>query len=50
MNAFLPHPFLSAGLILVWLLLNAPPTPGNVLLALLPRRLADTGPADGFTR
>ncbi|ACS42668.1 MULTISPECIES: Na+/H+ antiporter subunit E [Methylorubrum] len=35
MNALLPHPFLSAGLVLMWLLLNAPPTPGNVLLALL---------------
>jgi multicomponent K+:H+ antiporter subunit E len=31
----LPYPLLSAALALTWLLLNAPPTPGGVLLALL---------------
>ena len=30
----LPHPWLSAGLVLTWLLLNAPVTPGSLLLAL----------------
>lgn len=30
----LPHPWLSAGLALAWLLLNAPVTPGSLLLAL----------------
>ena len=30
----LPHPWLSAGLVLAWLLLNAPVTPGSLLLAL----------------
>jgi multicomponent K+:H+ antiporter subunit E len=34
-SRILPHPLLSAGLGLTWLLLNAPPTPGNVLLAIL---------------
>ncbi|MFY9290570.1 MAG: Na+/H+ antiporter subunit E [Methylorubrum rhodinum] len=34
MSRILPHPLLSAALTLTWLLLNAPPTPGNVLLAL----------------
>jgi multicomponent K+:H+ antiporter subunit E len=33
-SRILPHPLLSAALTLTWLLLNAPPTPGNVLLAL----------------
>ena len=35
MRRILPYPLLSAALALTWLLLNAPPTPGNVLLALL---------------
>lgn len=35
MSRILPHPLLSAALTLTWLLLNAPPTPGNVLLALV---------------
>lgn len=35
MSRILPHPLLSAALALTWLLLNAPPTPGNVLLALV---------------
>ena len=30
----LPHPWLSAGLALAWLLLNTPVTPGSLLLAL----------------
>lgn len=34
MSRILPHPLLSLALTLTWLLLNAPPTPGNVLLAL----------------
>ncbi len=34
MSRLLPHPLLSLALTLTWLLLNAPPTPGNVLLAL----------------
>lgn len=34
MSRILPHPLLSLALALTWLLLNAPPTPGNVLLAL----------------
>lgn len=34
MSRILPHPLLSAALALTWLLLNAPPTPGSVLLAL----------------
>lgn len=29
----LPHPLLSAALALMWLILNAPPTPGGILLA-----------------
>ncbi len=33
MSRILPHPLLSLALALTWLLLNAPPTPGNVLLA-----------------
>lgn len=35
MSLLLPHPFLSAGLTLMWLVLNAPPSPGNIVLALL---------------
>lgn len=35
MSRILPHPLLSAALTLTWLLLNAPPTPGNALLALV---------------
>ncbi len=35
MSRILPYPLLSAGLTLTWLLLNAPPTPGGVLVALL---------------
>lgn len=35
MSLLLPHPFLSAGLALMWLVLNAPPSPGNIVLALL---------------
>ncbi|MEH3116135.1 MAG: Na+/H+ antiporter subunit E [Methylorubrum populi] len=35
MRRLLPHPFLSAGLALTWLLLNAPPSPGGIVLALL---------------
>ena len=35
MSRILPYPLLSAALVLTWLLLNAPPTPGSVLLALL---------------
>jgi multicomponent K+:H+ antiporter subunit E len=35
LSRILPHPLLSAALTLTWLLLNAPPTPGNVLLALV---------------
>ncbi len=35
MSRILPYPFLSAGLALTWLLLNAPPTRSGVLLALL---------------
>lgn len=35
MSALLPHPFLSVGLALMWLVLNAPPSPGNIVLALL---------------
>ncbi|WP_232628118.1 Na+/H+ antiporter subunit E [Methylobacterium sp. Leaf118] len=35
MSRILPYPLLSAALTLTWLVLNAPPTPGNVLLALL---------------
>ncbi|KMO44599.1 monovalent cation/H+ antiporter subunit E [Methylobacterium tarhaniae] len=35
MRAALPYPLLSAALALTWLLLNAPPTPGQLVLALL---------------
>lgn len=35
LNRLLPHPLLSAALVLTWLLLNAPPSPGSVALALL---------------
>jgi multicomponent K+:H+ antiporter subunit E len=35
MRLLLPHPFLSAGLGLTWLVLNAPPSPGSIVLALL---------------
>lgn len=34
MSRIVPHPWLSAALALMWLLLNAPPTPGSILLAL----------------
>jgi multicomponent K+:H+ antiporter subunit E len=34
-SRILPHPILSAGLALTWLLLNAPPSPGQMLLALI---------------
>lgn len=34
MSRILPHPWLSAALTGMWLLLNAPPTPGGFLLAL----------------
>ncbi len=35
MSRILPYPLLSAALALTWLLLNAPPTPGSTLLALV---------------
>lgn len=35
MSRILPHPVLSAALALTWLLLNAPLTPGSLLLAVL---------------
>lgn len=35
MSRILPYPLLSAALALTWLLLNAPPTPGSILLALV---------------
>lgn len=34
MSRILPHPFLSVALVITWLLLNEPPTPGSLLLAL----------------
>ncbi|MCJ2014704.1 Na+/H+ antiporter subunit E [Methylobacterium sp. J-076] len=34
MSRVLPHPWLSAALALTWLLLNGPPGPGSLLLAL----------------
>jgi multicomponent K+:H+ antiporter subunit E len=34
-NRILPYPVLSAALGVTWLLLNAPPTPGSILLALM---------------
>lgn len=35
MSRFLPYPLLTVGLALTWLLLNAPLSPGSVVLALL---------------
>lgn len=35
MSRVLPHPLLSVALAATWLLLNAPPTPGGVLLAVV---------------
>ena len=35
MSRILPHPVLSVALALTWLLLNAPLTPGSLLLAAL---------------
>ena len=52
MKRLLPHPLLSAGLLAMWLLLNEPVTPGQLLLGLLvailmPRLLAPLRPAAG---
>lgn len=55
MKRLLPHPLLSAGLLIMWLLLNEPVTPGQLLLGLLvailmPRLLAPLRPAAGPMR